>query len=81
MTWKRREMRLRGNWKMKWCLWFETIWALFYWNVRKTIYRVRKTQGICPCQNPSDSGEPMKTGCEAGDRHQLPVVDASYMTA
>ena len=42
-----------------------TVWALFYWNVRKTIYRVRKSQGICPCQNPSDSGEAMKTGCEA----------------
>lgn len=40
-------------------------WALFYWNARKTWYRVRGGQGQCPCHNPSDSGEPLRTGCEA----------------
>jgi len=42
-----------------------TIWALFYWNARKTVFRLRGDRGTCPCQNPSDSGEPMQTGCEA----------------
>lgn len=40
-------------------------WALFYWNTRKAVYRRRRGRGQCPCQNPSDSGEPMRTGCEA----------------
>ncbi len=40
-------------------------WALFYWNARKTWYRVRGRQGQCPCHNPSDAGEPLRTGCEA----------------
>lgn len=40
-------------------------WALFYWNARKAWYRARGGQGQCPCHNPSDSGEPMHTGCEA----------------
>lgn len=41
------------------------VWALFYWNTRKSLYRVRGRQGTPPCQNPSDSGEAMKTGCDA----------------
>ncbi len=40
-------------------------WALFYWNARKSWYRLRGRRGQCPCHNPSDSGEPMRTGCEA----------------
>jgi tetratricopeptide (TPR) repeat protein len=40
-------------------------WALFYWNARKAWYRARGSRGQCPCHNPSDSGEPMRTGCEA----------------
>lgn len=40
-------------------------WALLYWNVRKTFYRLRRGRSQCPCQNPSDSGEPMRTGCDA----------------
>ena len=48
-----------------------TVWAMFYWNARKTVFRLRGDRGTCPCQNPSDSGEPMRTGCEAvyGWRH------------
>jgi tetratricopeptide (TPR) repeat protein len=44
---------------------------MFYWNARKTVFRLRGDRGTCPCQNPSDSGEPMQTGCEAiyGWRH------------
>lgn len=42
-----------------------TVWALFYWNLRKSIYRLRGRLGQCPCHNPSDSGVPLETGCEA----------------
>lgn len=45
-------------------LW-RTAWALFYWNLRKAIYRLRGRVGPCPCHNPSDSGAPLETGCEA----------------
>jgi len=52
---------------------FRTVWALFYWNLRKTTYAlsVRRSgagagiSGPAPCQDASDSGEGMKTGCEA----------------
>jgi hypothetical protein len=40
-------------------------WALVYWNARKTWWRLRKQRGVCPCQNPSDSGRAGETGCEA----------------
>lgn len=40
-------------------------WAFPYWNLRKTWFRLRKTRGRCPCQNPGDSGEAHRTGCEA----------------
>ncbi len=49
------------------------VWALFYWNTRKTIYRWRRGRGHCPCQNPSDSGEPLKTGCDAVVAWNKPV--------
>ncbi len=42
-----------------------TVWALFYWNLRKAVYRLRGRLGQCPCHNPSDSGAPLETGCEA----------------
>jgi hypothetical protein len=38
---------------------------MFYWNARKSFFRWRGARGQCPCQNPSDSGEPLRTGCEA----------------
>jgi hypothetical protein len=40
-------------------------WALWYWNVRKTLHRLRGASGPAPCHNPSDSGEAGQTGCEA----------------
>lgn len=42
-----------------------SVWALFYWNTRKTIFRMRGRRGLAPCQHPSDSGVAMKTACDA----------------
>jgi len=42
---------------------FRFWWSLFYWNIRKTVFRWRG--GRCPCQNPSDSGRALETGCDA----------------
>lgn len=42
-----------------------TVGALWYWNARKSWFVLRRRRGQCPCHNPSDSGEPGKTGCEA----------------
>lgn len=42
-----------------------TVWAMFYWNTRKTFFVARRRRGQCPCHNPSDSGKPLETGCEA----------------
>lgn len=44
---------------------FRTIGALWFWNLRKTLYVVRGRRGDCPCHNPSDSGRPRETRCEA----------------
>lgn len=41
------------------------IWALFYWNTRKSVFQLRGAAGVPPCQNASDSGIPGKTGCDA----------------
>ena len=40
-------------------------WGPFYWNLRKSLFRMRGASGRAPCQHPSDSGEAGKTGCEA----------------
>jgi hypothetical protein len=42
---------------------FRFCWGLFYWNLRKTVFRWRG--GRCPCQNPSDSGRALETTCDA----------------
>ncbi|HTQ31085.1 MAG TPA: hypothetical protein VMI53_07735 [Opitutaceae bacterium] len=42
---------------------FRFWWSLFYWNMRKTVFRWRG--GRCPCQNPSDSGRALETACDA----------------
>lgn len=42
-----------------------TVFALSYWNARKSAFVLRGRRGQCPCHNPSDTGEPGKTGCEA----------------
>jgi hypothetical protein len=45
---------------------FRFWWALFYWNTRKTWFRLRGAhRDDCPCQNVSDSGLAMDTRCEA----------------
>lgn len=40
-------------------------WAMLYWNSRKSVFVLRGRRGVCPCQDPSDSGRPGETGCEA----------------
>lgn len=41
-------------------------WALPYWNLRKTLFRLRGRDPVdCPCQHPSDSGLAYQTRCEA----------------
>lgn len=40
-------------------------WGLLYWNLRKTLFRVRGASGVAPCQHPSDSGRAGETACEA----------------
>lgn len=39
--------------------------ALWYWNIRKSVFRLGGGQRPCPCQNPPNSGEAGLTGCEA----------------
>lgn len=41
------------------------IWALLYWNVRKSLYVFRGRSGRCPCQDPSDFGGKGGVHCEA----------------
>lgn len=40
-------------------------WGLLYWNVRKSLFRLRGASGVAPCHHPSDSGLGGKTACEA----------------
>ena len=41
-------------------------WALFYWNSRKTWFRLRGAQrDDCPCQTYGDSGQAFDSRCEA----------------
>lgn len=44
---------------------FRFAWALIYWNLRKTVFRLRRGRAPCPCQNLSDSGRAFETGCDA----------------
>jgi hypothetical protein len=45
---------------------FRFWWALFYWNTRKTWFRLRGAhRDDCPCQNYSDSGHALDSRCEA----------------
>ena len=45
---------------------FRFWWGLLYWNVRKSLFRLRP-RSRCPCQNPSDSGRALETGCDAAN--------------
>ena len=40
-------------------------WGQWYWNLRKSAFRLRGAAGPAPCQHPSDSGRAGETGCEA----------------
>ena len=45
---------------------FRFYWALFYWNVRKTWFRLRGAhRDDCPCQTYGDSGHAFDSRCEA----------------
>ena len=45
---------------------FRFWWALFYWNARKSWFRLHGAhRDSCPCQNFSDSGHALDSRCEA----------------
>jgi len=45
---------------------FRFWWALFYWNTRKTWFRMRGAhRDDCPCQTYSDSGHALDSRCDA----------------
>jgi hypothetical protein len=44
---------------------FRFVWALLYWNTRKSWFRLRRGGVACPCQSPSDSGRAFETRCDA----------------
>jgi hypothetical protein len=44
---------------------FRLAGGLFYWNLRKTWFRLRRGRSPCPCQSPSDSGRALETRCDA----------------
>lgn len=45
---------------------FRFWWALFYWNIRKSWFRIGGAhRDDCPCQNVSDSGLAHETRCDA----------------
>ena len=53
---------------------FRFWWALFYWNIRKTWFRLRGAhRDDCPCQNYSDSGVAYQSRCEAIVHWQQPA--------
>jgi len=52
---------------------FQLAWGLFYWNLRKTWFRLRHGHVPCPCQSPSDSGRAMETRCEPSLTLQRPA--------
>lgn len=53
---------------------FRFWWALFYWNTRKTWFRLHGAhRDSCPCQNFSDSGHALDSRCSAITHWQKPV--------
>ena len=44
---------------------FRLAWGLFYWNTRKSLFRLGGARGPAPCQSPSDSGKGLETECDA----------------
>lgn len=52
---------------------FRFWWALFYWNARKTWFRLNGAhRDSCPCQNFSDSGHALDSRCIAVELWQKP---------
>jgi hypothetical protein len=52
---------------------FRFWWALFYWNARKTWFRLNGAhRDSCPCQNFSDSGHALDARCRAVELWQKP---------
>ena len=53
---------------------FRFWWALFYWNTRKTWFRVRGAErDSCPCQTYGDSGHALDSRCDAVIHWHQPV--------
>lgn len=53
---------------------FRFWWALFYWNTRKTWFRLNGAhRDSCPCQNYGDSGHALDSRCNAVVPWQKPV--------
>jgi len=53
---------------------FRFWWALFYWNARKTWFRLEGAhRDSCPCQNFSDSGHALDSRCIAVESWQNPA--------
>ena len=53
---------------------FRGCWALFYWNTRKTWFRLRGAhRDDCPCQSYSDSGHALDSHCEAVQHWRQPA--------
>jgi len=44
---------------------FRLVWGLPYWNIRKSLFRLRRGRMRPPCQSPSDSGRANETHCDA----------------
>ena len=53
---------------------FRFWWALFYWNTRKTWFRIRGAErDSCPCQTYGDSGHALDSRCDAVIHWQQPA--------
>ena len=53
---------------------FRFWWALFYWNTRKTWFRMQGAhRDDCPCQVASDSGHALDSRCEAAASWRKPA--------
>ena len=49
------------------------IWALIYWNGRKSWYVLGRRRGRCPCQDPSDFGTSGRVHCDASLQLNKPI--------
>ena len=52
---------------------FRLAWGLFYWNARKSLFRLQGARGRHPCQNSSDSGRALETQCDACIQWAKPI--------